>query len=35
MVKQYNIDAIADADGYVYICINKGMYGFKQADVLV
>ena len=29
----YMIDSIIDSDGYVYVEINKGMYGLKQAAV--
>ena len=32
--KQYNIDAISDADGYLYIRIKKSMYGLKQSAVI-
>ena len=32
--KQYNLDSILRADGYIYCKINKGMYGLKQAAVL-
>ena len=32
--KEYNIDNIVANDGYVYVPINKGMYGLKQAAIL-
>ena len=32
--QQYDIDSKIASDGYVYICIHKGMYGLKQAAVL-
>ena len=32
--KEYNINAIVAQDAYVYIKIQKGMYGLKQATVL-
>ena len=32
--KQYNIDEKIAPDGYVYIRIQKGMYGLKQVAVL-
>ena len=28
------IDSLIDSDGYVYVQINKGMYGLKQASVI-
>ena len=31
---KYNIDSKTACDGYIYIFINKGMYGLKQAAVL-
>ena len=30
----YNLDTIVTPDNYVYIKINKGMYGLKQAAIL-
>ena len=30
----YMIDSLIDYDGYVYVDINKGMYGLKQAAVI-
>ena len=30
----YMIDSPIDSDGYVYVDINKGMYGLKQASVV-
>ena len=33
--KQYQLDKIVDHDGYIYIKIKKGMYGLKQAAILV
>ena len=32
--QQYNIDNIVSDDGYVYVCIEKGMYGLKNAAIL-
>jgi hypothetical protein len=32
--KKYNLDAIVNEHGYVYIKIKKGMYGLKQAALL-
>ena len=34
IIKKYNLMQLVDSNGYVYIQINKGMYGFKQAAVL-
>lgn len=34
VVTHYKLDKIADKDGYVYIEINKGMYGLPQAGIL-
>ena len=31
---EYDIDSKISSDGYVYIQINKGMYGLKQATIL-
>jgi hypothetical protein len=31
---EYNIDALCEADGYVYVEIRKGMYGLKEAAIL-
>ena len=31
----YMIDSIIDSDAYVYVDINKGRYGLKQAAVIV
>jgi hypothetical protein len=33
IVQQYNLNALA-VDGWVYIEIRKGVYGFKQAGLL-
>ena len=32
--EKYNIDELVASDGYVYVRIEKGMYGLKQAAVL-
>ena len=32
--QKYNIDDIIVSDGYVYVRIEKGMYGLKQAAML-
>ena len=32
--KEYDIDSKIASDGYIYVCINKGMYGLKQAAIL-
>jgi hypothetical protein len=32
---QYNLDTLVSPDGYIYIRIKKGMYGLKQATLLV
>ena len=32
--QKYNIDDIIASDGYVYVRIEKGMYGLKQAAML-
>ena len=32
--KRYQLDNIVTVDGYIYIRINKGMYGLKQAALL-
>ena len=34
IIKKYNLMQLVDSNGYVYIQINKGMYGLKQAAVL-
>ena len=31
---KYHLQDLVHNDGYVYICINKGMYGLKQAVIL-
>ena len=31
---EYDIDALCEADGYVYVEIRKGMYGLKEAAIL-
>ena len=31
---KYNLDQKVAKDGYIYICIKKGMYGLKQAAIL-
>jgi hypothetical protein len=33
--QQYTLDAFFAPDGYIYIRIKKGMYGLKQAAILV
>ena len=30
----HTIDSLIDSDGYVYVDINKGMYGLNQAAVV-
>ena len=32
--KAYNLDALVEPDGYVYMEIRKGMYGLSQAGIL-
>ena len=34
IIERYNLQHIVDCNGYVFIQINKGMYGLKQAAVL-
>ena len=34
IIKQYNLRDLADANGMVYVRINKGMYGLPQAGIL-
>jgi hypothetical protein len=34
IIQKYNLLTISTSDGYVYIRINKGMYGLKQAALL-
>ena len=34
IIQQYQLWSHVDADGYVYIRINKGMYGLPQAGIL-
>ena len=34
IIEKYTLLDIAAADGHVYICINKDMYGLKQAALL-
>lgn len=35
MIKSiYTLKVKVDKDGYVHFCINKGMYGLKQAAIL-
>ena len=34
IIERYSLDKKVDANGYVYVKINKGMYGLKQAAVL-
>ena len=34
IVQRYNLDALKTEDGFIYIRINKGMYGLKQAALL-
>ena len=31
----YNLDSKVDENGFIHIKIKKGMYGLKQADILV
>ena len=31
---QYDIESLIGLDGYVYVCIKKGMYDLKQAAIL-
>lgn len=31
IITQYNLQALVDSDGYVYVEIHKDMYGLKQA----
>ena len=33
-IGQYNLNKLVDSQGYVYIQINKGMYGLKQAGAI-
>ena len=30
----YMIDSLIDSDGYVYVDINKGMYGIKKSSAI-
>jgi hypothetical protein len=34
IILQYNLRALANADGWVYTEIQKGMYGLPQAGIL-
>ena len=34
IIERYNLQHIVYCNGYVFIQINKGMYGLKQAAVL-
>ena len=34
IIEKYSLDKKVDANGFVYVQINKGMYGLKQAAVL-
>jgi hypothetical protein len=34
IVEKYNLTALQDSKGYVYIRIEKGMYGLPQAGIL-
>jgi hypothetical protein len=34
VIKHYNLQAIATADGFVYCKIRKGMYGLPQAGII-
>jgi len=34
VIKQYNLHAIKDTNGYIYVEIRKGMYGLPQAGIL-
>ena len=34
VIKQYQLDKIKTADGWVYMEIQKGMYGLPQAGIL-
>ena len=35
IIKKYNLDKKVAADRCIYVKINKGMYGLKQAVILV
>ena len=34
IIQHYNLWDLVDADGYIYIRLNKGMYGLPQAGIL-
>ncbi len=34
IIERYSLDKKVDANGFIYVKINKGMYGLKQAAVL-
>jgi hypothetical protein len=34
IIKQYNLSEKMDKDGYLYIEVQKGMYGLPQAGIL-
>ncbi len=34
IIKQYNLHEKMDKDGYLYIEVQKGMYGLPQAEIL-
>ncbi len=34
IIKQYNLREKMDKDGYLYIKVQKGMYGLPQAGIL-
>ena len=33
-IDSYNLTALVDKHGWIYILIKKGMYGFKQAGII-
>eukprot|EP00804_Cyclotella_cryptica_P024841 CCRYP_001785-RA/>CCRYP_001785-RA protein AED:0.34 eAED:0.34 QI:0/0/0/1/0/0/2/0/376 len=35
IIKLYKLDKLVTADGYVYVMIQKGMYGLPQAGIIV
>ena len=34
IINTYDLKALADYQGWNYMCINKGMYGLKQAGII-
>ena len=34
IVDAYNLTALVDNQGWIYMCIKKGMYGLKQAGII-